>query len=556
MKIHILFFILILSASCQKVLDKKNLGAITSTLVYNDYKLATSYMDYIAAQSLPNWPIDEDKYCDEGSPFKVTSVGYGQATKASEISAVNWATAYSTIRSINVFLEEMKSSPIDLIQKTGLLGQAYFWRAYIYFNLVKIYGGVPYLRKAQKVEDSLFVARDKTSDCFTLMIEDLDSAILMLPEKFSTSEAGKINRATAYAFKGRVFLYRASPQFNPDDRQELWREAFDANKEAYDWLVSKGYGLYSNFGGLWFTELNNEVIFVTRYNNPEKISGRAKACRPFSEVTAAGTANFFIRPTKEIVDAFPMKDGKPITNNPNYNLNTYWNNRDPRFNATIVYNGALWELSGKTGRIQWTYVGSVPDGYLQPSGTTTGYFTCKAVPNAITAPLAFQDGTDWIELRFAEVVLNYAETANKVAGQQSIAYDMLKAIRKRAGIDAGTDQMYGLKATMSTDEMVDAIMLERQIEFAFEGKRFWDLRRMRWLQRLNGTVRHGLSSTPINKNDLTKGFTMLIFDVDKTLKLNYPLNYYFFPIDQVEIQNNPKLKQTDGWYEGGFNPLE
>jgi len=559
----IIFILFILFTSCQQALDKNDLSAITSDLVWTDYRMARAYMDDVAALSLPDWPVVEDTYCDEGVPNKIknATVSYGVAIAGNDFG-VNWKSSYTSIRTINVFIDKMQKSPIDSTLKAGLLGQAYFWRAYNYFSLVRVYGGVPYIKIAQLPTDSLSVPRNKTSECFSFMVEDLNKAIKMLPEKYTLDEAGKINKAVAYAFKGRILLYRASPQFNPTNQpgytyqNNLWQEAYNANKEAYDWLVSKGYGLYPDFANLWFDELNKEDIFVTRYNNPEKTTARAKSCRPNSEV-APGQGTIVDRPTQELVEAFPMKDGLSIKNNPAYNLTSYWLNRDPRFYATIVYNGSLWELSGKTGRIQWTYVGYNPDGYLQTYGTLTGYFPRKAVPLAPSPDLCLSGDTDWAEIRFAEVMLNLAECANMVAGNQSTAYSMLQAIRQRAGITPGTNGLYGLKANMTTDEMVTALMTERQIELAFEGKRFWDLRRMRWLQKLSGTVRHGLSSTPVSVSDLSKGFTLKVFEVDLSKKntLQYPLNYYFLPIDQTEIQKNPNLKQTDGWYEGGFNPL-
>ncbi len=150
--------------------------------------------------------------------------------------------------------------------------------------------------------------------------------------------------------------------------------------------------------------------------------------------------------------------------------------------------------------------------------------------------------------------MNMAEAANEI-GLTSEALDVLKQIRKRAGIDAGINNMYGLKAGMSKDEMREAIMAERFIEFSMEQKRFWDLRRLRWLNRLDGKKRHSLASTPINPNDLTAGFTYEIKEADIEQAMMMPDTYYFFPIPRDEIRNNPKLKQNKGWDNGDFDPL-
>jgi hypothetical protein len=200
--------------------------------------------------------------------------------------------------------------------------------------------------------------------------------------------------------------------------------------------------LHPDFGGLWFAEMNKEAIFVKRYefsaSNPEDSKNNwAASTRPLDLSQGATGGN---RPALGIVNAFPMKDGKLI-NDPtsaySYSQDYYWQNRDPRFKETIVYNGALWEIGNtgpQSGRIQWTYVGSE-----QNSPTITGFYMRKAVDKNQSSIQAFNSGTDWIELRFAEVMLNLAEAANEI-GQTQEAYAELIAIRTRAGIvleDAG-----------------------------------------------------------------------------------------------------------------------
>ncbi len=110
----------------------------------------------------------------------------------------------------------------------------------------------------------------------------------------------------------------------------------------------------------------------------------------------------------------------------------------------------------------------------EASLSKTGFYCRKAINETYTADAVDKSGTDWIEIRLAEVMLNLAECANAI-GRQDVALDMLTQLRKRAGIQAGADQSYGLKAGMSQDEMFEAIVTERKIELAFEGKRYWDL---------------------------------------------------------------------------------
>lgn len=266
-----------------------------------------------------------------------------------------------------------------------------------------------------------------------------------------------------------------------------------------------------------------------------------------------------------MVESYPMIDGKNIhAANSGYDPVIYWENRDPRFKATIVYNGCLWELSGKSGRKQWTYIGA------ETNPSASGFYCRKAVNVSNTPYYAERISTDWIEIRYAEVLLNYAECAAET-GRTEEAYQMLKDIRKRAGIQPGNDGMYGLTAGMGRDEMVNAIMLERKIEFAFEAKRYWDLRRRRlFAEELNGTKRHGVQ--PILKMDkeefhkieatidLNKEygtyFRDSIIELDKVFSIDFKDNYYFYAIPEKHLQTNSNLEQTQGWDDGSFDPYE
>lgn len=260
-----------------------------------------------------------------------------------------------------------------------------------------------------------------------------------------------------------------------------------------------------------------------------------------------------------------MIDGTPITESDAYDQDHFWRNRDPRFASTIAYNGCIWELSGKTGRRQWTY-----QGFSSVTSTQTGFFCRKAVDPTYTPYYTERSSTDWIEIRFAEVLMNYAEAAAET-GHTNEAYDVLKRIRKRAGITEGNNGLYGLASGMNKDEMINAIMLERKIEFAFEGKRYWDLRRRRlFASELNGKRRHGL--LPVLKIDkgefesicdqidpdaqYTTYFKDSVVILDEKFEINYPDNYYFYAIPTSHIETNSNIQQTQGWDNGTFNPLD
>jgi len=571
-KIMILSLCCTMVVSCTKILDKKPLDKVSD--VWNDLDLANAYMDRIYANNLPGWTTEYATYCDE-SPGGGSFL-YGQLTE----NSVNY-WPYDNIRDINELIDNIDKGSLAASDKKLLKGQAMFFRAWQYFEMVKRYGGVPLILHAQALNDDLLVKRNKTSECMQQIVKDLDSAIAYLPQ-ITPADAGNdghVHKGTALAVKGRVLLYYASPQFDPAQNTGRWQAAYQANKDAKDYLQGKGFGLYPNFTTLWFNEMNKEDIFVRRYlytpNNSASWHNWSAATRPLDISQGATGAN---RPTLEMVDAFPMKDGKAITDPGSaysYDSNYYWKNRDPRFWQTIVYNGAFFQvgINGLApGRIQWTYVGGE-----QNNPTITGYYMRKAVDTTQTSIQAYNSSTDWVEIRYAEVLLNLAEAANEIGNPQE-AYPLLESIRARAGIDPGGDNLYGLKAAMNQDEMRQAIRLERQIELAYEGKRFWDLRRWRAFEStLNGSRRHGHtitlkisttqwnslrnSMTPQQLYDLlqtnyTDYFAHSVKLLDTQFDINWKPEYYFFAIPTSTLELNSNLQQTNGWTNGTFDPLQ
>lgn len=553
--------------SCQDVLDKRNLTAVNETDVWNDIQLATAYISNIYNDNLPDWSSAEASQSDESQGG--SSYMYGQLT---ENSVDYWP--YSQIREINILLKNIDEGTLLQEDKNKLKGEALFFRAYRYFEMMKRYGGVPLILVPQERSDDLLVSRSSTSATFEQIISDLNDAINYLPAISSTSgnNNGRVHKGTAMALKGRILLYWASPQFDPKQSStDRWQEAYKSNLEAIEQLEKDGYGLYESFENIWFNDMNKEVIFVTRYERPIKTHNWAAATRPLDVSQNATGANW---PILEMINSFPMKDGKSIDDPTSvyaYNNGYYWKNRDPRFQATIAYNGCLWELQPiGTGRIQWTFSGAESN-----NPTRTGFYTRKAVDVSQNATEASLGDTDWIEIRFAEVLLNFAEAANKT-GRIEEAYEALKKIRDRAKIEPGVDGMYGLKNGMNMSEMHHAILLERKIELAYESKRYWDLRRNRLFETvLNGTRRHGVditrtvsqaewnlllkkSSSEIIEelnNNYTSYFVHTEKEMDTQFDIDWKENYYFFAIPSDHLQLNSNLEQTKGWSGGTFDPL-
>ncbi|ALJ01636.1 hypothetical protein DC20_21435 (plasmid) [Rufibacter tibetensis] len=565
----------ILLGSCEDVLDKPDPNAITPALWSNE-KQVTLYLNRLYDRSMPAQGFGANSANSDEAPGSGDTM-YGRLT----IDAIgNYSQPkYLDIREINIAIEEIEKGNLSREVKDMLQGQARVLRAWEYWELVKLYGGIPMVLTAlNPYNDDLQMPRTKTSEAINIIIDDLDKAIAALPKSWGVSEYGRVTRGAAAALKSRVLLYWASPQFNPNNASDRWERAYTASKNAKQLLEQDGYGLMPNFDQIFLVEGNNnkEAIFKRPFDySTNKIHTWENSVRPRVIGIDGGTNS---NPTKQLVDAFPMANGLNITDPASrYDAVHYWKNRDPRFYSTIVYNGANYTVAGESAdRKQWHYYYYTNDGKLvsteTQNPTTTGFYTRKAVNTSIAKDRVKQTDTDWIEIRFAEVLLNLAEAANEV-GKTNEAYVELSKIRSRAKIK-NENGLYGLKANMSTGEMREAIMLERQIEFAFENKRYWDLRRRNLFEKkLNGTRRLGIRTilkrqyshaSFLSIRDTVKLDTKFgtYFTVEPWLKddqsaINYPQpKYNFFAIPKSILDRSPAVKQTQGWDNGSFNPYE
>ncbi len=601
-------------ASCGDFLDVQNDSEI-STNIWNSEQSAQLYVNNIYVKALPSFGGDyvfgtsRATSCSDEIGGNLNSLMEG--TLGFEMVGTFSADNYSVIRYINIAFDELKGAQLMASSRNNIEGQLYFFRAYQHWKMVLSHGGVPYITEVIDYvsEDDLKNApRDKTSDCIKYIQQDLEKAIEMLPAKWSDDNWGLVTRSTAAALLGRILLYHASPQFTPDQNSSLarerWTAAYNANKRAVDICTGDGFGLMdcsTNVTTQWPSPsdinqiflkrgyANKEALFVTVYDAVKKTHEYENSVRPGSQ-TGNTTSRPSNMPSLPLVMAFPNADGSPYTKAAN-NL-YYWQDRDPRFYSTIVYNGCYFPYKGKTSFRQWTYTGGDASGN---GSTSTGYYSRKML-NPDLEEFA-KTNTCWIEIRYAEVLLNLAEAALET-GDENTMYDCLGQLRNRAGIPAG-DYHYGLKHPDMQFSKLELVMNERLIELAFEGKRFYDMRRRNMFsndlgektKKINGekkvtwTVKYQLK-LGINANTFANnrdGMTMEEVSAnmrasqgtatDVAAVINYQCvttedelrntttgNYNFFDVTTGILTRSPAILQTMGWSydaeKGCFNPFE
>lgn len=638
--------------------EKRDYGAVDES-VFKEPVLAQAYVDYIYGLFLPannaQSFVANQSATENGSynnDFTQTTEELGGETNWNKIwPKISYEFAHANpyfgqrmgtsianntwtrLRQINLFLTEVDKYGMADDVKNKLKGQLYFWRAWQYFQLWRLYGGVPLILNVQAPvsgEESSRVARSSSEATLNQIISDLDQAQSLLPGVWTGADWGRITSGAAAAMKGRVLLTWASPLFNRNDDKSRWQKAYEANLAAKNLLEANGFGLYRTgslanataWGNMFLQEgsvaNNPEAVIVFGFNNvqtgnAQKNNGWEQAIRPRST-----GGNGSISPTREMVESFPMKDGKmPGKSTYAYDVNKFYKNRDPRFYKTFVYTGASWPYVGTAGTVNfrlWNYVWKKTataagyDGFAETNPNSSGVYICKgSSANASNALGNFNfSGTDFMEMRFAEVILNLAESAIGV-DKLAEGRDLIKVIRDRAGVE-NLDGSYGLSDAVSRDDLFAAVLNERKVEFAYEGKRFWDLRR--WMlfgesdeskailnrlhmTGLNGTRRTGYwivvkkadgtdytgssnplvagsgaladrENTPIDEL-YDKYFKVVVKDdVDPInppgWKFTWYKEYYFFGLNQNVLTSSPYLEQTVGWNSlngmGTFDPLK
>ena len=450
----------------------------------------------------------------------------------------NWTNSYAGIRKANIFLANYKRIPwADPVRPRWFSAEARFLRSFFYYEMIKRYGGVPLIGdKVLTLQDDISFPRNSFDECVTYMVSELDAIKDSLRSENNLTDranqtdpdGGRATKGAVLALKAKVLLLAASPLYNTTNDLNKWKTAAEAAKAVMD---MNNYMLEPNRYTLYTNRVNRENIFYRQ--NGGNGNGYVFTVAPVGYRPNNTSSQGLISPTQELVDAFPMKNGLAINaTGSGYSAANPYANRDPRLDQTIFYNGLMW-----LKRPVETFEGGLdkPNSATQTVQTKTGYYSKKFVANDANSTAYSNVTSTWTFIRYADILLAYAEAQNEFAGPSTEVYNAVQLVRQRAGLVP-----FALAAGLTKDQVRTIIRNERRVEFAFEEQRFYDIRRWKIAEAVYGTTLHGVK---IIKN-ANGSFTYSPIDVVRPF---FSSAMYKLPISNNEILKNRNLIQNEGY---------
>lgn len=586
-------------SSCDSILDRAPLDIMSDDQVYKDQALADRKLDLVYtkmtvmlnecpkirnAKENPTWYTETDNW---HGPFIVNELAdeavvhwiKNHSTEAKAVGITNsggilewWENAYEINRVLNEFLEGMASSSLPDKYKEERVAEARFLRAFNYFFMVKRYGGVPLILHSQKISDpesELFAKRSSEKDVYDFILSEMDDIVGSLPARAQT-ELGRPSKGAAMALKARAALYAGSIAQNGTVQldgllgidaslaKDYYQKAYDACKQIMTW---NEYSLYNadvdkvtNFKNIFLKKNNSEVIMMIQHDAVQRTPSGGNGwvwdffqC-PHPHAWGAGNQN---APYLEMAEEFEHIDGTPDTLDKTtletglWTMEDLWKNKDPRFFASIWTQDTPWQggkvdfhngllLPNGTVKMDGAYEGVAANGdQMVDKSYGTGFGVMKYLDeNHNNKGERETSSTDYIIFRYGEVLLNFAEVAFEL-GKTAEALDAINQIRERAGI---------AKLTSITQ---DRIRHERKIELAFEGHRYWDLRRWRIAEQVIPVNRTGLRF--ILDYTTRKYKLVVLTNYDGVTAPVFQGRNYYFPITAKRISNNGNLVENPGY---------
>lgn len=568
-------------SACQQdgvgLLDKAESGDMTEEKIFSDGNYARKYIANIYSRlpkgyarfSFSKTPVYLGCCTDEGQQGPLGMLTQALWFNEGTWNAVNiptelpgWTQAWTGIRPANTFIQNIDRVPVSVQtgmteeEKKRLKEEARFLRALTYSDLIRSYGGVPIINiPLNSSSPELYTPRSTFDETVKYVVEQLDSAAMVLPANYRYTEPEEYGRATsvaAKAIKGRTLLYAARPLFNdPANTNRIvageydenkWQVAAEANAEAIKLAEANGYGLHidpqdkkDSYEKFFVTRVNDEVILS--YMKPQDKNCELRQL-PKRFLAANSAVAGYSLPTLDLVDDYEMKNGKNINDNGSgYDEQDPYKDRDQRFYASIFYNGADYRgqkietFRGKAGS-------NIADGLDYNSNyVNTGFYLRKFVDVTIDPKKAELADHNYPIIRYAEVLLNYAEAMNEAfsaevdgLGNGKTAKWAIDQIRDRA-------LQPPLPSGLNKEEMRLRIKRERRIELAFEEHRFWDVRHWKddqsqkqvWLQIIEKDADGKLTFSREKRNRVFEAPKMFLMPI---------------PFEQVA---NGSYEQNPGW---------
>lgn len=574
-------------SSCSDFLDKEVDLTLSDEKVFSDYNNTRSFLANIytrlpdAFQGYTNGQfLAASRDCMTDNALSFWNVHYYHSVLTDGYSSLNhpfskqfWPSDYTGIRAANQFLNKARESVIGNATKEGddnhlydrYRAEARLLRAIFHFDLACWFGDVAIIGDnedgtAQVIAPSDHAAmnrkRTPCADVLKWVADECDAVKDILPFRYAneTENWGRVNGATAYALKSRALLYRASTLNNPGNNIQWWQEAADAalafiakNKttaEPYRLYRTKDNDPKRNYYECFVTTpyYNDEYILTRSVWNSREIEIFLAPCGFSGTVQSSGRTN----PTQNLVDCYETLNGKPISEDPTYDEQNPFANRDPRLEQTILHHGSVW--GDKNNEEERKVDVSFPDGLDYQSlhgGTLTGYYTKKFLNN-----MSFKNPSNYPHacpiFRYAEVLLNAAEALNEAQGPDK-AYAYVNEVRSRVGMPAYKG--------MTKEQLRERIRNERRIELCFEDHRFFDERRWKLFEgRTPASEKalphseqvYNLYGVTVTVDNGKTTYTYGSAGLHPVRVFNSPKNYYL-PLPDSEVKACPNLGQNPGW---------
>jgi hypothetical protein len=554
-------------------LDKQPSNELTGEEVFSDWSLTEefhfdtyNFLRHGANRINGSWldaatDLGETSFATGGTRTTFNIGNYYGSDGANELTAT-WEHYYRAIRKCNMILTRIDDVPkaADLSQenyetfKKNYKAEARFLRAWFYWELYLRYGAIPVVTEVLDPNGDLLTGyterpttKEYVVDFILKELNECESDLMSYEDASKATYAGRIGQPMAAALRSRIKLYMASPRYSAESGI-TWQQAVDEAKYFIN-TYGANYGLMTNgatpkavLTNVWllnaYEEANNEVIF---YRNDGTIGWSGI----YQDVPVGEGGNGGMCPSQNLIDMYDMADGSapftsydatgaPVYNGVTPTINAasgysdanMWANRDPRLQATVLTHGTSWN-----GAAINVIKGQRDNPVGNANATPTGYYLRKYIPETIlSANHAGNSRRLWTIIRYAEILMNYAEALNEVNGPTQEVCDLLDQVRHRAGITGNVADRSDLK---TKDAMRNFIHKERTVEFAFEEHRAWDVRR--WNVATEALGRNIIGIDVAANGTITRKVAQSRVFEDKM---------YLYPIPEAEewktgIENNP-----------------